>query len=530
MSSRAPVAAAHEPFPNLATTAREHPAFHLRWVLVGALLVALYWQSFQEMYGNWFLKDSYYSHGILIPFISAFFVWRDRRRILAAPYQPSAWGYPLILMSAFMLLVGDFLGFRVFGHISLIPMLFGVCLLLLGKRVTQLLWFPILFLFFMIPIPPSLTQSIALRLKLLATTLAVELANMVTLPMVRDGSFIHFNGDQLLVGEVCGGLRSLISLLAFGAIMAYISKTRRWARVTLLVLSGPVAVISNVVRIFLLCVVGYFWGSEIAAGKFHDISGVFIFAVAFILFLGIEGLLRKIAPMDESDSASEAVEHEQAAPEIHMLRRPHWHVALLIVLLAPVTGLHLFILAKQADAGMKQPASTLIEIPSKIGGYTQVGEDIEVEDYVKEILQTSTILIRNYQAPNGRVLQLSIVYAGSTRRSLHFPEVCLVGNGYDIVEQHPTEVGLAFSAKQLLLVRGAQYQAVLYWFKTEDSFTGNYFLNAAHWAKNQVTFQSPTSAMIKLTTIVGPDGNEGAFHALEDFALKLGPIILNNVE
>ena len=382
----------------------------------------------------------------------------------------------------------------------------------------------------MVPIPPSLTQSIALKLKLLATTLAVDLANLVTLPMVQEGSFIHFNGDQLLVGEVCGGLRSLISLLAFGAIMAYISKTRRWARILLLVLSGPVAIVSNVVRIFLLCVVGYFWGSEIAAGKFHDISGVVIFAVAFILFLGLEGLLRKTAPSDDETSPGPTATGTHASPSPKTRAKLHWHVAFVVILLVPVTTLHFVILAKQADAGMKQPASALLEIPSKIGGYAQVGDDIEVEDYVKELLQTSTILTRNYQAPNGRVLQLSIVYAGSTRRSLHFPEVCLVGNGFDIVEQAPTEVGLSFSAKRLLLVRGNQYQAVLYWFKTEDRFTGNYFLNAAYWAKNQLTFKAPTSAMIKLTTIVAPDGKDGAFQALEDFALKLGPIILNNVE
>jgi hypothetical protein len=45
-----------------------------------------------------------------------------------------------------------------------------------------------------------------------------------------------------------------------------------------------------------------------------------------------------------------------------------------------------------------------------------------------------------------------------------------------------------------------------------------------------LTFEAPTSAMIKLTAIVGPDGKDAAFRALEDFALKLGPIMLENVE
>ena len=127
----------------------------------------------------------------------------------------------------------------VFGQLSMIPMLGGLILFLLGRRHARILWFPVAFLIFMVPIPPSLTQSIVLHIKLLATEAAVRLAQLATLPIIRDGSFVHFGDDQLLVGEVCGGLRSLIALLAFGALMCYISKTRLWARILILAVSGP---------------------------------------------------------------------------------------------------------------------------------------------------------------------------------------------------------------------------------------------------------------------------------------------------
>jgi exosortase/archaeosortase family protein len=78
--------------------------------------------------------------------------------------------------------------------------------------------------------------------------------------------------------------------------MAYYSKARPWARGLTLVMSGPIAIISNVTRIFMVCVVGYFWGSQIAAGKFHDISGFCIFAIAFVLFAALEAVLRRWAP------------------------------------------------------------------------------------------------------------------------------------------------------------------------------------------------------------------------------------------
>ncbi|MEA3365961.1 MAG: archaeosortase/exosortase family protein, partial [Candidatus Hydrogenedentes bacterium] len=57
-----------------------------------------------------------------------------------------------------------------------------------------------------------------------------------------------------------------------------------------------IAVLTNILRIFGLCVVGYFYGSEVAAGTFHDVSGILIFMVAFICFFSLEGVLRKAVP------------------------------------------------------------------------------------------------------------------------------------------------------------------------------------------------------------------------------------------
>jgi exosortase len=119
---------------------------------------------------------------------------------------------------------------------------------------------------------------------------------------VQDGSFVYLGSDdRLLVGDVCGGMRSLIALLAFGALMAYISKTRGWARIVILLISPAVAIVANVARIFFLCVVGYVWGSEAATGIVHDASGIGIFAFAFLLLFGAEAFLRKIAPARETE-------------------------------------------------------------------------------------------------------------------------------------------------------------------------------------------------------------------------------------
>lgn len=269
--------------------------------LVVGLVFAAYWHSFTDIYFGSTAPESLYSHALFIPVISLFFVWRQRALLGRAPLVPSPLlGYPLLLAGCFMLLLGDFLGFMTFVHMSLMPVVFGLCFLMLGRPATVLIWFPLAFLFFMLPMPYSLISVISFKSKMLATESAVQLGQLLTLNLVQDGSYVYLGSeDRLMVGDVCGGMRSLIALLAFGALMAYISKTRGWARVLILVVSPVVAIAANVARIFFLCVVGYFWGSDAATGVVHDASGIGIFAFAFVLLFTADGLLRKFAPAVE---------------------------------------------------------------------------------------------------------------------------------------------------------------------------------------------------------------------------------------
>ncbi len=293
-------------------TGKARKGFSLDWRYAVLFLVLgyLYWHASNEMYKVWKLSSSYYTHGFLVPIVSAVLIWQKRDRLAQLERIPALVGYVWIVGACLFLLMGDYLSFRVFSQLSLIPMIVGVCLLFEGTARTRTIWFPIAYLIFMIPIPPSLTQSILFKLKIVAAKSAVLLSNGLGLPMVQDGSRILWSTplgiDQLQVGDVCGGLRSLIALLAFGALMAYLSKTQSWAKILLLAVSPFIAVIANVFRIFLLCIVGYFWGSEIAAGTVHDVSGYMIFVVAFAMFFGLEMLLRKYAPQRSDESTEDA--------------------------------------------------------------------------------------------------------------------------------------------------------------------------------------------------------------------------------
>ena len=206
------------------------------------------------------------------------------------------------------------------------------------------------------------------------------------------------------------------------------------------------------------------------------------------------------------------------------------HYIATIAILALLAAAHLAIQRGQAVAAAQNAPQDFLDIPTAFAAYTQQGEDYPVSDRVRELLQTSVILMRPYASAEGWPIVLTVVYAGTTRRSLHFPEVCLVGQGWEIVEQDTKPIGFSFVAKRLILVKGNYRQAVLYWFKTGDELTGNFFLNSWHWTKNQLLSGSSTSAMIKLSSPIGKQDPEKVFTLLEDFALKFTPIMMEKIK
>lgn len=284
---------------------RVKPLFVLFWIVVGGLLIYIFRQSFNEWYGNISRENSYYSHAVLVPFVSLFFVWRQREALAQVPWTSSPWGYAAVALACLMVLASDLLGVRVLGQAATLPLAAGFVLLFMGTHCLRVLWFPVAFLVFMVPMPESMTTSITFRIKMIAAEGAVRLAHLFYMPMIRDGSYIHFRDDFLLVGDVCGGLRSLIALLALGAIVSYLSDTRTWARITILVVAAPIAVLTNLLRIFGLCVVANIWGSNAATGWVHDISGYLIYVVALALLFGCERLLHRMAPADQTKQPAE---------------------------------------------------------------------------------------------------------------------------------------------------------------------------------------------------------------------------------
>lgn len=246
------------------------------------LFAAIYLDSFSKLAYRFTTPDTYYSHGFLIPLVSFFLVWRKRRRLKELPLQPSLSGLFLLFSGLGLHILSSIFRVNFTSYLSMLLVIEGLILYLLGWNFAKELWFPVVFLAFMIPLPSVVIVGIAFKMKMIATQIAVFFTRLIGLNVSQKGSIVYYPGGSLIVGDPCSGLRSLISLLSLGALFTRFieaSLVKKW----MVFLSGvPLAVISNVLRIVLLIVVAYIYGEEVALGRFHDFVGmlVFIFALS----------------------------------------------------------------------------------------------------------------------------------------------------------------------------------------------------------------------------------------------------------
>ncbi|MCP4650103.1 MAG: exosortase [PVC group bacterium] len=259
--------------------------------MITALLGAIYYPAFNWMWGRWNSEDTYYSHGPLIIIACLFFIWSKRSTLSEIKTNPSYIGIVLIVLALVFHLGGTFINLYFISACSMIILIMGVVMLMVGLSALKEVLFPIVYLLFMIPLPMVLVSNIVLKMKLFAAELATSALNKIGLEAVRDGSIINMANSYLEVEAPCSGLRSLIALMAFGAAFAYLTNNSLWKKWLLFLSALPIAIAANVMRIVLLGWVSDVYGMKAAQGWVHDFSGFLLFAVAALGMLAMNGLL-----------------------------------------------------------------------------------------------------------------------------------------------------------------------------------------------------------------------------------------------
>lgn len=257
------------------------------------LLCLVYAPVFPGMVAIW-MDDPNYSHGFLVPLISLWFAWRRWPELRECPVEPSGAGF-LLLLAGMLLLAGGLAIDELYtSRASCIIILAGIIQVLFGTQILRLLALPLAFLFFMIPLPYTFYDALALPLRGFVSILATGGLKLCGLPVLREGNMIILPNISLEVVEACSGMRSLVSLVALGTAYAFLLMKGTWRKVVLIAATVPVAVFTNVLRVFITGVLARHFGAAAAEGFFHDFAGFAVFIAAMILTAFIGWLLMKI--------------------------------------------------------------------------------------------------------------------------------------------------------------------------------------------------------------------------------------------
>lgn len=257
------------------------------------LLAAIYLPTLLDLISDWW-NDSNYSHGFLIPVVSGYLLWKKREDLRQLPVAANSRGLAVVFLGMLMFVAANG-GAEYFTlRVSMVVTLVGLVYYLFGSGLLRKSWFEFFFLLFMIPIPYVIYFAATFPMQLLASKITAGVLNLIGMGVVRQGNIIHIQGYSLEVAEACSGMRSLVSLLALGALYAYLSQKRFTAQVILFLSTVPIAVMANVFRVFVTSLLAYTVTDEVTKEPLHSLMGLSVFVVSFIMMFLVGQILKRV--------------------------------------------------------------------------------------------------------------------------------------------------------------------------------------------------------------------------------------------
>ena len=461
-----------------------------------AAIVAIWWNS------------ATFNHCLIIPLILWWLIAQRREQLLQL--TPAAWwpGLLLVAAGAFGWMLGEAGGVAFARHLGLMFMLQGAVVALLGRHVAKGLAFPLCYALFLVPAGEELVPA----MQTVTAQIASFLLSVTGVPAHLEGIFITTPTGYFQVAEACAGVKFLIAMAAFGALVANVC-FRSWKRRSAFVaVSLAVPVLANGVRAWLTIYVAHRTGSvDLAAGFDHVVYGGIFFAlvIAIILALGWRFFDRGV-----NEPWFDPQELQPEAPRGARLNSVIGGILGLI--LAPVGWLVLI------SASGARPVPAEIALP-QVPAWQLVPQG-QGRAWQPHYAGADRIRLAHYRDGQGRAVDLAIIVFASQSEGRE-----LVGFGQGAVE--PDTGAWAWTANAAAppggraerIASNGVAREVLSFYRVGDVLTGSGVQVKLETLKTRL-LGGPQRAVAILVSAEDSAAGISARPALDDFVRALGPL------
>lgn len=261
-------------------------------ILLGLLI--LYIPTFYDL-ANGIWTNEEQAHGPIILVLSLWLLFRQWTEMMKRSdgNSTSAFGWVVFFVALILYVIGRSQQILIFEIGSFILVLVAILLIKRGYLALKVMWFPLFFLLFMIPLPGPVVSFLTMPMKMAVSYVAEHILFWANYPIARNGVILQIGQYQLLVADACAGLQTLLTLEALGLFyLNLVHHTSVFRNVALAVLIIPISFTANVIRVIVLTLITYHYGDAAGQGFLHGFAGMVLFMSALILILSVDGLLQ----------------------------------------------------------------------------------------------------------------------------------------------------------------------------------------------------------------------------------------------
>jgi exosortase D (VPLPA-CTERM-specific) len=499
--------------------------------VIALILVSFFWLVYHTGLLQVWILDDEYGHGLLVIAVLSYILYQQRSELYSSSVSYSVFGFVLSIFALFLFFLGEITGILPIRMYSVWFFAIATVFSVGGWALFKKLIVPLGILLLLIPLPSLLV--ITTELQLISSKLGAWFIRLFGGVVYLEGNVIDMGSIKLLVEEACSGLRYLFPLMSLGAIAAYLMKAPNWMRWSLFLITIPITIFLNSLRIAITGLLVDIYGVKHSEGFLHFFEGWVVFLLALLslfLFAWLLTYFINDKPNVFDVFRLDAVQNKVKADINHSYTNKKGLIVLVLCFIsAMLISTPIFEKANPVIA-----KKSLSEFPEKLGNW--IASESRLPVSIEEVAGANDYYHGFFTKAGAEPVNLYISYYYDQKqdRAPHSPNICLPADGWEIKSDTPYTIKIdsnkSITVSRLVITKGEKMAIAYYWIKQGEYVFYQKIMARLDLLRFALTEGRTDAALIRmLTKVNATETIDEADNRLKEVALKVIKVLKSYV-